>query len=412
MSAQNQDIEMDPFPWELGVYDAHCHATDTMSSIESIPRMKATGLAIMATRAEDQELVASVADKLGFDTFDSTKPGASDRRMIPCFGWHPWFSHHIYDDLSEGSHQMDGHGRPWKHVHYQNVLVPKPEDSVFLDALPDPRPLSDLISQTRKYLEKYPLALVGEIGLDKAFCLPNPWSPEGASKRDTTLTPGGREGRTLSPYRVAMPHQRKILHAQLKLAGEMGRAVSVHGVQAPGIVFDVLQETWKGHERKVVSKRSLKRKGPAAYAQGAHDTGMTGTEESGPRPYPPRVCLHSYSGLPDALREYYAPTVPADVYFSFSSVINFSSPSSKAVDVIKKVPEDRLLVESDLHCAGDRMDSYLEDITRLVCKIRGWNLEDGVAKLGRNWRRFIFGQEDMNASFCSTDTSATTKFIL
>ena len=112
MSQESPETEQEPFPWHLGVYDAHCHATDTMTSIDSIPTMKASGLTIMATRAEDQELVASVADKLGFEDADSTKPGASDRRMIPCFGWHPWFSHHIYDDLGEGSNQSDDHERP------------------------------------------------------------------------------------------------------------------------------------------------------------------------------------------------------------------------------------------------------------------------------------------------------------
>jgi Tat protein secretion system quality control protein TatD with DNase activity len=85
--------------------------------------------------------------------------------------------------------------------------------------------------------------------------------------------------------------------------------------------------------------------------------------------------------------------VPVEVFFSFSSVINFSKTPEKVRNVIQSVPDDRLLVESDLHCAGDRMDGYLEDITRMICQVKGWPLEDGVARLAKNWARFILGHE-------------------
>ena len=281
-----------------------------------------------------------------------------------------------------------------KVAHYQDVLTPKSDDLDFLRSLPDPRPFGHFLGQTRTYLERYPLALVGEIGLDRSFRIPETWLPEQAESRDDALTPGGREGRKLSPYRVSMEHQKKVLTAQLRLAGELGRAVSVHGVQAHGAVYETLASNWKGHEIRALSKKERKKMDAqlASDSEPQQDKSSVSSASS-PKPYPPRVCLHSFSGPAETVKQYTASTVPCEVFFSFSTTINAWSDTSdgKVEAAVRAVPSDRLLVESDLHTAGERIDYYLEDVIRKLCVVKQWTLEEGVTQLGKNWRKFVFG---------------------
>ncbi|KAJ5206842.1 TatD family [Penicillium cf. griseofulvum] len=370
--------EDEPFPWDIGVYDAHCHPTDTLASVADIPQMKARTLTIMATRGEDQDLVQQTAISLSAKTSHSTD------RVVPCFGWHPWFSHQILDDTAQSTAQ-----NPTEHksAHYTAVLAPSPaDDKQFIDLLPVPKPLSELISETRTRLEQFPNALVGEVGLDRSFRLPTPWTATEIDNRDDQLTPGSREGRCLSNYRVKPEHQRTVLKAQLQLAGEMNRAVSLHSVQAHGGVFEVLKELWAGHERIVLSRRKRDKQRDAEGAVSDEDDedktpdGSQSTKTS------------DLGGNLEPIRQFLHRSNPSDVYFSFSKPINFSGSAEKKVsDVIKALPEDRILIESDLHVAGAQMDESLEAVARQVCQLRGWELRHGVQVLADNWRRFVFG---------------------
>jgi len=417
-----------PFPWHIGAFDAHCHPTDTMSSIASIPSMKAHALTIMATRSQDQHLVDEVARDLGIQGPESL-PGAASgadttttrdgprSKVIPAFGWHPWFSYQIYDDRKEGPSTFHpeahaGSVEAAKKAHYEAVLQPTPsEDTEFIASLPTPAPLSQFIEETRSNLEAHPYALVGEVGLDKALRIPQQWPSSSASSsspssRDENLTPGGREGRPLSPYRVQMQHQQAILEAQLRLAGEKGRAVSIHGVQAHGVLFESVSKCWKGHEREYVSKR--KRKMDAAPApesdsedesKDQHDSqrkqnqGQAHQAVAESKPFPPRICLHSFSGSVELLNQWLHPTNPAEIFFSFSTAVNAGSHATKSrtAEVIRGIPDSQLLVESDLHIAGEGMDTALEDMYRRICDIKGWTLKEGVTKIRENFQRFIFG---------------------
>ncbi|KAK0776929.1 Cut9-interacting protein scn1 [Friedmanniomyces endolithicus] len=370
--------------------------------------MRARVLTIMATRAEDQELVSDAATRYGvteIDVQDSTGiDWSKDHKVVPAFGWHPWFSHHMYDESEyDGATSLSD---AQKVSHYQSVLTPQSHDRDFLLALPKPQPFGRFLSQTREYLLQHPLALVGEVGLDRSFRIPEPWLPDRAEQRDDSLTPGGREGRQLSPCRVSMKHQRKVFLAQLRLAGEMQRAVSVHGVAAHGAIYEILAETWSGQEIRVPSKRERKRIDAEAAVRAqvmpseSERNGVDHPEAALSKPFPPRICLHSYSGPAETVKLYTAPTVPCEVFMSFSTTINHwsseddrSGKTGKVEAAIRALPDDRILIESDMDTAGDRMDEQLEAVVRKICQVKGWELKDGVKRLGANWKRFVFGNK-------------------
>ena len=375
--------------WRIGIYDAHCHPTDIMASINDISNMKAKALTVMATRSQDQHLVSDAADRYPIGTQVDLEEAPS-KHVVPSFGWHPWFSHQMVDDRN--SDQMKD-----PREHYKAVLTPVPDDEDFLQSLPETLSLSLYLKDTEERLRKFPLALVGEVGLDRSFRLPyggfipagDTAAKTGGSKEE--YTPGSREGRPLSPFRVSLEHQKAILRAQFELAGKMRRAVSVHSVQTHGVVFDLLQSMWKGYEKP--SKREKKRRQSVSHAHAAENgVDLTAHIINSPLPFPPRICMHSYSGPPEALSQFLGHTVPAEIYFSFSILINFSTPAAaKAESVVKAVPDDRILVESDLHCAGERMDGLLSDIVYKICEVKHWTPEDGAKQLKANWIRFVFG---------------------
>ncbi|KAK4165226.1 Cut9-interacting protein scn1 [Cladorrhinum sp. PSN259] len=463
-----EEGQREEFPWQLGAVDAHCHPTDTMAAIANVPAMRARVLTIMATRSQDQDLVAQVAAQRSFSnraalaTPPTEDGSAVTDKIVPAFGWHPWFSHQLYDDTEGGNRTYDPslasrgveETVKQKQKHYSAVLTGKPDDA-FITSLPDPISLNAFLAETRRRLTEFPLALIGEIGLDKGFRLPVPWTEEEYSKRDHGQTPGGRESRALTKYHVDTGHQVGILKAQLRLAGELGRAVSVHGVQGHGVLYDALASLWKGHEKEFLSKRQQRRiaegaenfsdlsdasdddldvidnvtdfanqglridkpnkidpneteqskdeKGKGDKQEGSDDKVEiildAGHKPYEPKPFPPRICLHSFSSEVEQLKRYIKPEIPAKAYFSFSTGVNLLGPTEsksqdmeeKFVKVVKACPDDRILVESDLHIAGEEMDYFLEHMYRKVCNVKGWTLEKGIKQIRRNYEEFIFG---------------------
>jgi Tat protein secretion system quality control protein TatD with DNase activity len=202
--------------------DVHCHPTVAptiaASTIESLP----CTLCPMASRAEDQSKVAALVR-------------ARPDRVVPGFGYHPWWVHRISLNAPAGT-------TPDHAPHYRALFLPSPSppsqqppsaelETAFarlLPTLPQPIPLADVLADVRARLIEFPTAMLGEVGIDRAARIPFAGAEvsEGANDDDD----GGH--RALSPFSTPFAHQLAILEAQLALAVELRRNVSLHSVKS------------------------------------------------------------------------------------------------------------------------------------------------------------------------------------
>jgi TatD DNase family protein len=144
------------------------------------------------------------------------------------------------------------------------------------------------------------------------------------------------------------PLQLKLFKLQLLLGAELGLPVSIHCVRAPGPTFDVF--------------KSMKA-------------------------VPERIMMHSFAGKDDFLRELLnnlPKAVSKKLWFSISP-LNLKNGTP---DYLAKIPEDRLLLESDVHSVGE-IDAAMWMVCEAVAEARGWSMNECAEKTGRNARAFL-----------------------
>jgi len=184
---------------------------------------------------------------------------------------------------------------------------------------------SNYLNILKTFLNSTSGSLIGEIGLDKA-----------AVAKETG--------------ECKFKEQERVFKEILSLATEMNKAVSIHCVRAFGPVFDIF--------------RQMK------------DT-------------PPVVMMHSYSGATAmAVSFLKLPNLKNKVFFSFSYVINCTKNESKTREVIKSIPDDRILIESDQNTA-DFIDDGMTDILEIVAQAKGWTIPQAASQLFHNSSKFF-----------------------
>ncbi|KDN53444.1 Metallo-dependent hydrolase [Tilletiaria anomala UBC 951] len=363
---------------EPQAHSAHDNAFDTSCGIDLDALAKRLldaeiGMAcIMSTSTADQELVAGLAARCG------------PARITPAFGHHPWFVHRI---------TVQEDPMPSKVDHYK-MLFPDPpcldgdgengisELDLIMPGLPDPLPLSQVLKDLRSNLERYPHAILGEVGIDKSFRLP--FSPESLElldgledgKRQKThheVSNHGLPKRRLSRLQTPLAHQMYVLKAQIDVAVSLRRPVSFHSVRAAGATIDLLRELCSD------------------FPRGWNDT--PGFQSA-------NLALHSCTISAEGIRQ--IQQVHANVYVSFSTTIN--ARQKGLGEQIEACDPDRLLSESDWHiaegladhvwgvvdmfCASERLERHLslQDLST------GEKRSEVVAMLKRNWHRFLRGR--------------------
>lgn len=318
--------------------DAHCHPHDQLDKLQLIPKLKTGHITIMGVRQDDWDAVSKVAK-------DYNSSGSSSKnKCIPCFGIHPWFTHVL---MTQGDKSAQDH--------FKSILNSsnKEELQEMIDSLTNNATLftyDTWYNNLRQRLLDHPEALVGEVGVDRA----------------AKLLPGGSiVWHDVKPTSVqcSIEHQIAIFDIQCTLARELNRGMSVHCVQGQGHLFNYLKA-----QSNQFSTRKLK--------------------QLETKPNMLRLCLHSYGGAPGSVKQF-VELKGFQIYVSFSVAINARLlPANKLQELIRAVPKDRLLIESDLNTPVG-IDTCMVDIVKIVAEARQWSIQQVVEITSRNWHQFV-----------------------
>ncbi|KIJ66209.1 hypothetical protein HYDPIDRAFT_166516 [Hydnomerulius pinastri MD-312] len=329
------------------VVDVHCHPTDSEVGTEAMDDLSIT-ICAMSSRQSDQPLVRDLAR-------------AYPEKVVPCFGYHPWFSHWI--SLEPCS---------TKEEHYRQ-LFPCSEDQEemferLLSHLPDPIPLANVLVDLRQNFSAFPQAMLGEVGLDRAARVPiNYFAPS----------------RELTPFTIPLEHQLAILEAQIDLAVELRQNISMHSVKSHQATLDLLDRMHKKHDARWLR-----------ISIDLHSCGIS--PETWRAIEVPILCPTTMScEVSHVVQKRHA-----NVYISLSTVINSRSPNHRAL-IVACSPR-RILVESDYHPV-EECTARTWDMLLTVAEVKGWSVESTwvdevdeedwgvVRRLENNWKEFQNG---------------------
>ncbi|GAA6038925.1 hypothetical protein JCM8097_000577 [Rhodosporidiobolus ruineniae] len=313
------------------LHDAHCHPSDDDAFEADVLRGLKTGkLCAMSSSLDNQETTAQVY-------------AASPSTVIPFFGLHPWFCHPISFSPPDSL--------PSKEAHYaslfpsfSNSSSPNPELAILLPHLPDPVSIKTFLASLESHLLAHPSSHVGEIGLDRAFRLPNP--PHIAADKSNPKH---------SQLATPLAHQIRVVEAQVDLAIRLGRNVSFHSVRAP-------QETVELLKRFKAEKEGWGKL---------------------------HVCLHSFGGSAESAKQ--IQKAHPNAFFSFATIISGRSPHFHSL--LRAISPSRLLLESDYSHTAE-IDHQIWEVFEEVQAARDWTAEETVKRLEENWEEYMKPMEE------------------
>ncbi len=324
----------------------------------------------LAAGNDDANSVVSITCAVSpLDWDDALEYASQSQHILPALGVHPWYLNDILmDNIMTGNDDIDSTFEESNET--QNI-----ESYLKWDWL------SDL--ETR--LTQHPNLIVGEIGLCKMARF----------IREFPKALGGKA--------TALQLQKIVFKRQLELAAKFRRPVTVHCVNAHGLLMETLTEILNETTREAEN--------------------VSDSEKKKSDIFPPAVAMHSFTGTAHHVKELLdfekrvlypeqvqsggrrrkggkqqqqqSQEVRNDVlfYFGFSHSVNFIMCTSekakrKGIEAVKSIPSNRLLVESDVHASVD-VALGTAGAVAYAAKARGESLESVAECTTRNGLRFI-----------------------
>ncbi|CAO3632683.1 unnamed protein product [Cunninghamella blakesleeana] len=298
----------------------------------------------MGVRQDDWNIVESICQLTNNNENNNDK-------TIPCFGIHPWYTYRIMPEVEIEIEEKKEEEESYQ-LFYESILEGPDADEKqeLISHLPPPTPFKVWYQQLETLLQHYPKALVGEVGLDRSARI---------------LPKGAIEWHGVKPTSVNchIDHQYSILQSQIKLAIQYQRSMSIHCVQSQGHLLKLFQWT----------NQSLKQNKTNNNNNNNNNTHLN-------------ICLHSFGGKPASIQQFLKFS-NIKTYVSFSIAINARLGWAKLSQLIQSVPDDQLLIESDLNSPLG-LDHAMIQMACLVARAKHWSLHDSLIITHKNWLTF------------------------
>ena len=268
-----------------------------------------------------------------------------------------------------------------------------------LPYLPHPAPLAEILPELFESLEAFPNAMLGEVGIDRACRIPYA-RPADPPYSQYLPKEGNDNPRELSPFTIPLEHQLQVLEAQLGVAVELQRNVSLHSVKTQAATAELFDRMYQKYgERWLRISVDLHSFGLSAQSFRDISVGALAAILARTRTAPYCPWLFWSANKPSrafvSLQKKHS-----NVFLSLSTAINARSPAHK--ELIAVCATDKLLVESDFHDVRYSAP-YTWNILRTVADVKGWRVEDAwdtdvpeaewgaVRRLEENWKAFERG---------------------
>ncbi len=338
------------------------------AEIQDRGKLQVGGMALMSTQPRDFPIVQKLSDSLvhlskteatknaNFDCVNDDGGECATLDIVRNYGVHPWFLQQAQLDFAKRNHF---------------------ETDISKDDVNDSSSLPWL-SYLRYKIESDTLAHVGEIGLDGA-------------RYD--IDPDTNQKILVS----TMESQIEAFEAQMHLAADMDRSVSIHAVRCWGPLMESLKRIKDTRAKLRKENRTRRKELKRQLELSDRDTDLLEEYKNIDEDillFPRNIYFHAFGGktaVVDQLdsiccgKKYdNSSTVSVETFYGFAPIVNFRSP--KTASIIQKIGIHRLLLETDVEDFS-RLSSDLQSNIAYIAEALDMQEEEVLRQTNSNARR-------------------------